>query len=139
MSSPEPLEYESQSPNDRDAEHLWQLTTAHRFLGGILIVLGVCVPAIELITPGWFLRQHTTMESLLFWGKFSPFWILGICLIASSEFIARRKYHNFSFTVATIICLLVPFGTLLGIFAIVVLSRSSVKRLYERPHGESSR
>jgi hypothetical protein len=32
--------------------------------------------------------------------------------------------------VAAVSCLMVPFGTVLGIFTIVILSRDSVKRLF---------
>jgi hypothetical protein len=43
----------------------------------------------------------------------------------------ERKNRTFSFVVACVNCIHVPLGTVLGVFTIVVLSRESVKRLYE--------
>jgi hypothetical protein len=65
------------------------------------------------------------MMIMLFWG------IAG-CLIISGRFLNQRRHYMFSFVVAAISCLQVPFGTLLGIFTIIVLSRQSVKAIYGR-------
>jgi len=37
----------------------------------------------------------------------------------------------FSFIFAAILCGLFPFGTVLGVFTIIVLSKDSVKKIYE--------
>jgi hypothetical protein len=50
--------------------------------------------------------------------------ISGFCLCA-------RKYRTFSLVVAAINCLHIPLGTILGIFTIIVLIRSSVRELYD--------
>jgi hypothetical protein len=36
----------------------------------------------------------------------------------------------FSFVMAAVMCMFVPFGTILGVFTIIVLSKESVLRLY---------
>ena len=43
-------------------------------------------------------------------------WILGVVVLVSGRFIARRKHYNFGFVVACVECLLMPFGTVLGVF-----------------------
>ncbi len=66
--------------------------------------------------------------------------LLGLCAIgnlASSFFIARRRHWILSVAVACLDCLVVPLGTLLGAFALVVLLRDSVRREYQEkaaPH-----
>ena len=50
--------------------------------------------------------------------------ISGFCLRA-------RKGRTFSFVVAGVNCLHIPFGTTLGVFTIIVLLRDSVRDLYE--------
>ena len=65
--------------------------------------------------------------------------VLGvICVILlalnaiSGRFIQQRRNRIFSMIIAGIDCLQVPFGTALGVFTFVVLSRDSVQILYVR-------
>jgi hypothetical protein len=64
---------------------------------------------------------------------FSIFIGLGIsfCIILSGYFLWNRKNRLYSFVIACLECLFFPLGTVLGVFAIIVLSRSSVIELYE--------
>jgi hypothetical protein len=55
----------------------------------------------------------------------------GILTIISGRKIAQRKNRTFSFVIAAINCLSLPFGTALGIFTIIVLNRPSVQTLYQ--------
>ena len=43
---------------------------------------------------------------------------------------AMRKRYMFAFVVACIECIFMPFGTVLGVFTIIALSRESVKALF---------
>ena len=43
---------------------------------------------------------------------------------------SRRKHYTFCFVMACVECLSVPFGTVLGVFTILVLNRASVKELF---------
>ena len=57
--------------------------------------------------------------------------LLGVVLnVISARCIKQRKNRVFSFVVAAINCLQIPLGTVLGIFTIVVLNRSSVEQKY---------
>jgi hypothetical protein len=53
-----------------------------------------------------------------------------IATIVSGRCLARRKWYGFSFTVAYIQCIYIPFGTILGIVTLNVLLRDSVRTLY---------
>ena len=49
----------------------------------------------------------------------------------SARYIKKRKNKTFSIVVAAINCLQMPFGTVLGVFTIIVLMRPSVQSSYE--------
>src|SRR6266487_5730150 len=55
---------------------------------------------------------------------------MAICILIAGRSLALRKRYSFAFVIACIECLFIPFGTILGVFTIVVLSRGSVKALF---------
>ena len=55
---------------------------------------------------------------------------MAICILMTGRSLALRKRHSFVLVVACIECLFIPFGTILGVFTIVVLSRESVRGLF---------
>jgi hypothetical protein len=55
----------------------------------------------------------------------------GALNLLSGMFLRRRTHRLFSMVIAGLNCLNVPLGTALGIFTIVVLSRDSVRLIYE--------
>lgn len=57
-------------------------------------------------------------------------------ILAAGRCLARRRRHLLCLVVAGVECVFMPFGTALGIFTILVLSRESVKRLFE-PGGSA--
>lgn len=65
------------------------------------------------------------------------FFLLLITLAAlkffTGRFLQQRKSRMFCFVVAIISCLGIPYGTVLGVCAILVLERPSVKYLFD-PH-----
>jgi hypothetical protein len=55
---------------------------------------------------------------------------MAICILIAGRSLALRKRYSFAFVMACIECLFIPFGTILGVFTIVVLSRESVRALF---------
>jgi hypothetical protein len=55
---------------------------------------------------------------------------MAICILIAGRCLSRRKGYSFALVIACIECLFVPFGTILGVFTIVALSRESVKALF---------
>ena len=53
--------------------------------------------------------------------------VMAICILIAGRSLALRKRYTFALVIACIECLFVPFGTILGVFTIVALSRESVK------------
>ena len=58
--------------------------------------------------------------------------------LLSGLFIRKRRHRMFSIIIGGLNCLQVPFGTLLGVFTILILSRDSVRKIYEISGGSSS-
>jgi hypothetical protein len=50
---------------------------------------------------------------------------MAICILIAGRCLSRRKRYSFALVIACIECLFVPFGTILGVFTIVALSRDS--------------
>ena len=62
------------------------------------------------------------------------FFLLGlaiaVCILIAGRSLALRKHYLFAFVIACVECLFMPFGTVLGVFTIIVLSRDSVRALF---------
>src|SRR5262249_2611484 len=133
------------SKMNRDLEHLQLLAIFHYVVAG----LGALCSFFPLLytTIGVifiFAARHGTAKPGVALPRESFGWIvavLGSLLflmgIAMAIFIpiagrslALRKRYSFAFVMACIECLFVPFGTILGVFTIVVLSRESVRGLF---------
>jgi len=55
---------------------------------------------------------------------------IAICILIAGRSLTKRTCYWLALVVACIECLFIPFGTILGVFTIVVLSRESVKALF---------
>ena len=55
---------------------------------------------------------------------------MAICILIAGRCLSRRRCYSFALVMACIECLFIPFGTILGVFTIVALSRESVKTLF---------
>jgi hypothetical protein len=144
MTAPEPIGYAAQFSPSRDEEHLRLLSIFHYIAGGFLaffgcfaiiyIVLGAVIASGKLPNNG---QPAPTAFGLIFVavGVFGMLfaWGLATCLFLSGRFMSRRRHLTFSIVVAAISCLQIPFGTVLGVFTLIVLSRQSVKAIYAGP------
>jgi hypothetical protein len=57
--------------------------------------------------------------------------VMAICILIAGRCLSRRRCYSFALVMACIECLCVPFGTILGVFTIIALSRESVKAFFE--------
>ena len=128
-----------------DLEHLRLLAIFHYIIGGVAALFAL-FPLIHvgiglwmLLSPGNITDQQqggppVEMIGYLFAGVGLLFVLIGETLagliIYSGRQIQRREKYLFSFVVACVMCLFIPFGTVLGVFTLLVLSRDSVKRIY---------
>ena len=56
--------------------------------------------------------------------------VSGILTLIAGRFIHRRVNRTFSIVIAGLNCLHFPFGTVLGVFTLILLTKESVMRLY---------
>jgi hypothetical protein len=136
---------ETASPNPQqntDNEHLKLLCIFHYVVSAIA-ALFACLPIIHLVLGLLFILApekfgHGSQQPPAFMGWFfvvfaSIFillgWAFAVLVLVAGRFISRRKHYTFCFVAACVECLFMPFGTVLGVFTILVLSRQSVKKL----------
>lgn len=135
------------NPNNtsKDDEHLKLLSIFHYVVGGISCFFA-CIPLLHVVIGLFIIIASGSINGKggeappqfmgwLFLIMGSTFFIVGqimaIAVILSGWFISKRKYYLYSFVVACVLCLFCPFGTVLGVFTIIVLSRESVKETYQ--------
>ena len=128
---------------NRNAEHLNVLAVFHYVAAG-LIALTACIPIIHLVigvvmlvAPQAIDRGHgpPTWVGLLFIAiaglVIALGWLLAIAVLFAGRCLAKRRSYMYCLVVAGVLCVLVPLGTVLGVFSIVVLLRPDVKSLFE--------
>ena len=129
---------------DQDAEHLRLLSIFHYIVAGVsafvsffpLLYSGVGALFVYLarqpVKPGESPPPELLGWFLVGFGIF--FAIVGLAfallIFLGGRALARRRHYGFAFAVACIECIFVPFGTILGLFTLIVLSRESAKRLF---------
>jgi hypothetical protein len=57
-------------------------------------------------------------------------WILAGFMVAAGYYLRKRQKHTFCLVVAGVECIFIPFGTVLGVFTIVLLVQPSVRALF---------
>jgi hypothetical protein len=57
--------------------------------------------------------------------------VFALFIFLAGRALAKRRRYWFAFVIACIECIFLPFGTILGVFTIIVLSRESTKQLFE--------
>src|SRR4051794_31688327 len=87
--------------------------------------------------PPWFGCLFMFVGAALFVTGQTLAW----CTIAAGRFIAQRRRYLFVFIVACCECMFTPFGTILGVFTIVLLSKDEFKALFaagDEPAGPAA-
>lgn len=54
-----------------------------------------------------------------------------VLVVLAGRFVSGRRHWTFCIVVAAISCAFFPFGTVLGVFTVIVLSRAEVKGAFE--------
>jgi len=121
----------------QDEEHLKLLSIFHYVAGGLTgffscfpiihLTIGIAMLAGAIEGAPRFVGLILMMIALTF---IAGGWTLAICMIVSGRRLARRNHYKFCFVIACISCLFMPYGTVLGVFTIIVLVRPTVKEVF---------
>ncbi|GAA5122052.1 hypothetical protein JIN84_01525 [Luteolibacter yonseiensis] len=147
---PPPLPHFAYLPQ-KDDEHLKLLAVFHFIVGGFSLVI------IGFLVMHFMIMKQVFMNPSMWKGSGGPahappaevfqifiwFYVVagvlvvlsGVANVLSGLFLQRKKYRTFSLVVAGTNCLHFPFGTVLGIFTLLVLLRESVRQSYERENA----
>jgi len=132
---------------NQDMEHIKILSIFHFVVAGIAGLVA-CFPIIHLVVgismlAGGFSSGEASSNSALPFALFGLMftliplliiflgWAFAICLAISGYFLMNKRHYMFCLIMAGISCIFTPFGTVLGVFSIVVLTRPSVKQLFD--------
>lgn len=131
-----------------DEQHLDLLGIFHYVVGAIM-GLFACFPIFHLIVglaimtgnfgPEGGMPGETRFMGLFFVVFAGTFILIGwgtaICVLLAGSRLKKRTNYTFCLVVAAVECMFMPFGTVLGVFTIVVLSRPSVKAMFTHEGG----
>ncbi len=125
-----------------DEQYLKLLSVFHYVVGGLAACFA-CIPIIHLsIGIAMLVGAIDDAPELLgvFLVVIAMFamligWTLAVCIIIAGRCLAKRRRYMFCLVIAAISCIFMPFGTVLGVFTIIVLMRPSVKELFAGNKG----
>ena len=127
------------NPNE-DIEQLGILSIFHYILGSV-IALFSCLPLIHVIigvlilvfaeSPAKFLGLFFLCMGLF---VVALGWTLATCILITARKLSKKTKYKFCFAIACIECVLMPFGTILGIFTLIALNKASVKAAFNPPY-----
>jgi hypothetical protein len=127
---------------NQDEEHLRLLSILYYIWGGLTACFS-CFGVIYALMGGVFLVAAAQEQNgppafvgLLFW-VFGAAMVILVLVVAgvtiwTGRNLQKRQHYTACMVVAAISCLSVPLGTALGVFTFVVLSRPSVKQLFQQ-------
>jgi len=122
---------------NEDEQYLKMLSVFHYVVGGLAACFA-CIPIIHL-SIGIAMLVGAIDDAPEFVGVFLVLiaifamlvgWTLAVCIIVAGRCLAKRRRYMFCLVMAAISCVFMPFGTVLGVFTIIVLMRPSVKELF---------
>ena len=130
---------------NQDTEHLRLLAIFHYVVAGLAALFSF-FPLLYTMVGSIFIfaARHGTPKpgeelppeflGWIFIALGSLLFLLGIamaiCISIAGRCLSRRKCYTFALVIACLECLFIPFGTILGVFTIIALSREPVRALF---------
>ncbi len=132
-----------------DLKHLELLGMFHYIVGGITAVFS-CMPFLHVfmglamlsgkffegsngLSPppivGWMFVIIGTVFIVLGWS-------MAVCIILAGKKLKQHKNRMYCMVIAGIECIFMPFGTILGVFTLIVLNKDSVKEIFAEQASE---
>ncbi len=117
----------------KGSRELLFISVCHYIYGGMFLVLSMAVVLLNLDgIKSMMDALPKTSTALIFWIVLLCIsFTYSICLITSGYFIIKKIRYQFSWNFARIEIAFFPLGTILVFFTLYVLSKDSIKSLYE--------
>lgn len=131
---------------DKLTDQINLLATFHYVVGGIMALFS-CMPFIHvfmglMVISGGFAESGTTHNTppdawfgWIFVIMGSIFillgWLISIAILIAGSKLRKRKNRTYCLVVAGIECMFMPFGTVLGVFTLIALTKEEAKELFE--------
>jgi len=126
----------------QDSEHLKLLSIFH-YVVAAMAALFACIPFIHFfmglaMATGTFPDTGPEVQPvgiflMVFAGLFIlAGWALAVLIAYAGRSLQTRRRYTYCLVMAGVECIFMPFGTVLGVFTIIVLMRDSVKPLFGR-------
>jgi len=124
--------------SDRDTLHL--LSVFHFVLAGFIALIA-CIPLIHL-AGGLFMIFGGVSEqepglsvvggffSLIAGAIILVGWGIAYLVFRAGQYLDRQENYQRCQIAAAILCMIMPFGTILGVFTLVTLNNEDVKKLF---------
>ena len=130
--------------NNEDKKNLNLLSIFHYVVAGITalascmpfvhVILGIAMVAGKLKGDG-----NQAPPEFMGWifiimggGFILAGWAIATCMFLVGKKLKHRESKTFCTVVAAIECIFMPFGTILGVFTLVMLNKDSVSQLFDK-------
>ncbi len=138
--------------DNQQEQYLKLLSIFHYVVGG-LAALFACFPifhlvvGISMMSGGFFAPPPEEGFPVMLFGLMFTLipaaiiltgWALAGVMIATGYFISQRIRHTFCLVVAGIECIFMPFGTVLGVFTIILLTKPAVQEQFASNRDSSA-
>ena len=134
-----------------DEKHLRLLSIFHYVYGGfsLLMTLGIfaffgifawVIAASDKPPPKSDVDPKVMLGLMAIVFGFMILWMAAhvVCTFLAGQFLAARRHRLFCIVIAAVNCMSVPWGTVLGVFTIIVLTQPSVCALFDRPSSPAT-
>jgi len=136
---------------EEDIHYLNLLATFHLIVAGIVGLLS-CLPLIDLFIGVPMLKDvpyalsqneffsQTTITPLIFIllpsGMAVIGWMFAVAIALNGYYLKNRKWLNYCMIVSGIETIFMPFGTVLGVFTIILLTKPNIKNLFDEENNQ---
>ncbi|MBC7878293.1 MAG: hypothetical protein H7Y59_14075 [Anaerolineales bacterium] len=135
---------------EEDIRYLNLLAVFHIIVAGIVGLLS-CLPLINLfigvpmledvpyaLSQGEFFSQSILaplMFILLPSGMAVIGWMLAVAIALNGYYLKNRKWLKYCMVISGIETIFMPFGTTLGVFTIILLTKPNIKNLFDKENS----
>jgi hypothetical protein len=126
----------------QNEDNLRLLSIFHYIIGTLAALFSfLTLPFLVIAYPAFFVFKQVD-DSKTIPSAFWPFllipcvgliiiWIFAALIFAAGRSLAKHKRYTFCLVIAVIECLFIPFGSVLGVLTLILLTRSPVKQLFD--------